>query len=257
MSSDKPASGMQGLPLFYRQPEVLEARRHGSLVVQAEMSFGFARATNAIPVTVEEFFEMALHYPIVFARGDLAAPVAAVGLGSDVNLFVDVKGGWAADHPVPAYVRRYPFIFFEQAGSDALPLCIDRAAPMVGEAGRLAGLPLFADGKPTEAAKRALQFCELYQRQVLHTRAFVRAIRDAGLLVERQINISSGAIRHTMGGFCIIDEERYRQLPDATVLDFQRNGYLAALHAQMLSQRHWAALARRYDRAAAPAGRAH
>lgn len=257
MSSDKTVSGTQGLPLFYRQPEVLEARRHSHLVVQPAMNFGFARHTNAVPVTVEEFYEMALHYPIVFTRGEMPAPVVAIGLGRDLNLFVDGQGAWAADHPVPAYVRRYPFIFFERDDPPSLPLCIDRAGPMVGEAGRMEGAPLFIDGKPTEAAKQALKFCELYQRQVVNTRAFTQALVEARLLVERQININTAAIRHTMAGFAMIDEERYRQLPDATVLEFQRKGYLAVIHAQMLSQRNWAALARRYEAMAQPQGRAH
>jgi VIT1/CCC1 family predicted Fe2+/Mn2+ transporter len=42
----------------------------------------------------------------------------------------------------------------------------------------------------------------------MNPRAFTQALVEARLLVERQININTGTIRHTMAGFAMIDEER-------------------------------------------------
>jgi hypothetical protein len=253
-ADDKPASAP--LPLFYQRPEILDPGRHGALALRPLSDFGFARQTNSLPVTAEEFFEMAGHYPIVFVPGAEAAPVVVIGLGGDQNLFVEADGHWAHGRPVPAYVRRYPFILFEPKGGDRLPLCIDLAAGAVGETSDAGdGQPLFEGGEPTAVLRHALAFCETYQRQIVATRALSAALIEADLLVERKITITAGAGgQHEMGGLLIVDEEKFNALPDDIVLAWRRNGYLAAVYAHLLSMRRWPDLALRFeDRAARPA----
>lgn len=245
------ASGIESLPLFYRRPEIVDPARHSGLAVMPLTDFGFARASNSVPVTVEEFFEMALAYPIVFTRGEVPAPVVVVGLGGDTNLFLDEAGRWARGQPVPAYVRRYPFILFEAKGADRLPLCIDRAAAVVVEAGAAApdGAQLLFDGEaPTSATKHALAFCEAYQRQLEATRGFARLLADAGLLIEQQVALGNAAgVRHAMDGFMIVDEAKFNALSDEQTLVWKKNGALAAVYAHLLSQRNWPKLAERAD----------
>ncbi|PWR17529.1 SapC family protein [Zavarzinia compransoris] len=241
------------LPLFYSAPEILDPARHPTLGVKPLENFNFARASNSLPITGLEFFELGPHYPIVFVPGAQAAPVIVVGLGGDTNLFIEDNGTWTAGKPVPAYLRRYPFILFEPEGAEQLPLCIDRAADLVAEG---EGQPLFENGLPTEAAKRALQFCEAYQQQLLGTRALSAALLAADLLVERTISIGTpGGGRHDMNGFLVVDEEKFNALPDETILEWRKNGFLAAVYAHLLSQRHWLSLAARYDAVANPADR--
>ncbi|PWR24137.1 SapC family protein [Zavarzinia aquatilis] len=237
------------LPLFYERPEILDSGRHGTIALQPLTDFGFARKTNSLPVTAEEFFEMAGHYPIVFVPGAEAAPVVVIGLGGDHNLFVEADGRWAQGHPVPAYVRRYPFILFEPKGGERLPLCVDMAAGVIGEKAEGGeGEPLFDGAGPTAVAKHALAFCEDYQRQIVATRALSAALMEADLLVERKITIAAGAGgRHEMVGLLIVDEEKFNALPDDTVLAWRRNGYLAAVYAHLLSMRRWPDLALRFE----------
>src|SRR5690606_14214931 len=93
-------------------------------------------------------------YPIVFAAGD-GFPVAVLGLDRD-NSFVS-GDTWAEGTYIPAYVRRYPFVFVDRS-NDSFVLAIDRAAPHLVEGGDI-GEPLFADGEPTGLVTNILDFC--------------------------------------------------------------------------------------------------
>lgn len=253
MSTATETTTPPALPLFYSTPEILDPARHGKLGIRPLNNFNFARNSNSIPVTGLEFFDMGPHYPIVFVPGPLPTPVVVVGLGGDANLYIEDNGQWAAGKPVPAYLRRYPYILFEPEGASQLPLCIDRASDLVVEG---EGQPLFDNGEPTDAAKHALQFCEAYQQQLIGTRALSMALNEAGILVERKIAIGtpSGG-QHEMNGFLVVDEEKFNALPDETILDWRKKGFLAAVYAHLLSQRHWLSLAARFDAVANPKGR--
>ena len=86
-----------------------------------------------------------------------------LGLRGQQNLFVESDGQWREGSYVPAYVRRYPFIFLENEARSEWTLCVDEAAPQLVE-GR--ENPLFDDdGKPTALTRSALEFCRDYQAQ--------------------------------------------------------------------------------------------
>jgi hypothetical protein len=225
-------------PLFYVQPEPLTVERHGDLALDRTEDFRFAAATNAVPITDVEFFEAMRAYPIVFA-GEPVHPVCVLGLELD-NLFVGDQGRWAAERYVPAYVRRYPFVFMESAGQ--FVLCVDaacgRLAPRA-EAGPTA-LPLFLVGEPSPQTREALRFSAALQAQHAATRAFCEALVEQDLLVEQQ---ASGALPNgrpfNVQGFRIIDGAKFQALPDAVVVDWHRKGWLALAQAHLLSLQRW------------------
>ena len=57
-----------------------------------------------------------------------------MGLRDGENLFLREDGSWE-DAYVPAYIRRYPFIFSELPGGDQLTLCIDNNKDVIDEKG--------------------------------------------------------------------------------------------------------------------------
>ena len=120
-----------GQVLFYKDPQPLSAENHGGLgVKQIAEPFAFLREAHAVPVTVTEFGVSAASYPIIFV-GDERTPVAVMGVRQGQNLFVDKNGFVFEDYYIPAFVRRYPFVFAADESSDRLLLCVDRQAPMV------------------------------------------------------------------------------------------------------------------------------
>lgn len=233
------------LPLFYSKPEVLNPTAHGNLRVKAPEHLKFSAKSNAIPIVAEEFLDCAGAYPIVFTQGPQPSTVAIVGLRDNENLYLDLKGRWLPGVPVPAYVRRYPFIFLELPEQDRLTLCIDRAAVNLAEGGT-AGQALFENGEATEFAKTSLAFCEAFQKQLIATRAFGEALVQHNLLTPRNIDLNDRkGRRFSMSGFQVVDEQKFRELPDDIVLDWTKRGFITAIVAHFISLRRWPMLVER------------
>jgi hypothetical protein len=147
------------------------------------------------------------HLPIVFSDEAQPQPLAVLGLRERQNLFVDDHGRWLAGTYVPAYVRRHPFIFLEDAGRDTLTLCIDEAAPQLVADGT--GQALFDEaGAPTAVTRNALDFCRDYQAHHRLTRTFVDALVAADVLVDHraEVTLAAGGAPLALQGFKVVDE---------------------------------------------------
>ncbi|MHB1218041.1 MAG: SapC family protein [Alphaproteobacteria bacterium] len=237
------------LPVFYRRPMPLDPGRHGAMSLKRMTNFSFARKTNSVPLNGVEFPFAMRHYPIVFTAGDQPNPVAVLGVRADKNLFVTEWGGWEDGLYVPAYVRRYPFIFMEEGGSDRLILCIDEATDLLTTDSKR---PLFADGKPTDVVTHALDFCTEFQAQHAATAEFGRALAAHDLLIPNRADVSliSGE-KLSLGGFRIIDESRFHALPDDVFLDWRKRGWLHLVYCHLMSSINWGRLADLTDKAEA------
>ena len=143
VTSSAPAEQM---PLFYRKIAVLEASRCAGKSLKTNIGFDFARATNVVMLNAAEFEQAARVYPIVFASSPNPAALALLGVREAENLFVDANGDWRPNTYIPAYVRRYPFIFHRTEDGQQFTLCIDEASGALEDG---AERPLFADGAPT------------------------------------------------------------------------------------------------------------
>src|SRR5690606_28098377 len=119
------SSTSNALPLFYREPLVLNSEAHASWRL-TDGDTGFAADTPYVPIVLGEIAEASRCYPIVFAGGT-PLPVAVLGLSEGENLFMEDRA-WANDHYVPAYVRRYPFGFVTIPNSDRFALALDTAS---------------------------------------------------------------------------------------------------------------------------------
>src|SRR5579863_5336903 len=226
------------LPLFYAKPSTLRPQRHGGLSLKRPRHFAFARIGNAIPITAAEFPQAQRDYPIVFTDAKLPMPLAVVGIEEGVNLMVDEGGTWRHGAYVPAYVRRYPFLFAEHPETRALTLCIDEASDCLEAGG--GPEPLFLEGAPSEVTKQALKFCTGYQRDHEATREFCRSLAQAELLVARDARLQIGPERSvTVRGFKVIDEGRLNLLPAESLLNWRARGWLMLIYAHLLSLGGW------------------
>lgn len=233
------------LPVLYTAPQPLTPARHGARSLKRMTHFKFARTVNSVPLNVNELALAARHYPIVFTAGEPASPAVVLGVRDGQNLYVENWGGWAEDHYVPAYVRRYPFIFIEEEDGARFTLAIDEASGLLVDG---ASRPLFANGEPTEVARNALAFCQAFQAERAGTLAFARARAEADLLVPNRADLSlASGEKLAFGGFRVVDEARLNALPDGEFLDWRRRGWLAPIHAYLMSMTNWARLADRAD----------
>jgi hypothetical protein len=224
-------------PLFYRQPEALMATVHAGVRLTPETNFRFAAATNAVPIMMTEFVEAQRCYPIVFV-GEPVHPATVLGLETD-NLFVDGEGRWAQGQYIPAYVRRYPFVFIENVDQSQYALGIDAASErLVAEPEQ--GIALFEGGQPTRFTEDALRFSAALQADQRSTRAFCEALVEQDLLIDQQAH---GALpngkRFNVQGFRIIDEGKFQALADSVVVEWHRKGWLALAQHHLASLRRW------------------
>lgn len=217
------------LPLFYRQPQALHSHVHGDLRLTAG-DYGFAQDTNAVPVAVMEFAATMRHYPIVFAEAD-SSPLAVLGLERR-NRFV-ADGAWA-DAYIPAYARRYPFVFASMS-EDSFALAVDMDSPRIVRGGT-EGEALFAEGKPTPLTEGAMAFCREFHGAHLQTAAFVKALHDNDMFASRHADAKLGSGRPMkLSGFKVVDREKFEALPDDVILEWHRKGWLALIHFHFVS----------------------
>lgn len=235
-------------PLFYDKTFVLNANTHGALRLRSEVGFAFARHAVAVPLTLEEFPLAARSFPICFASRT-GQPLAILGVKEGQNLFVDAAGAWKAGAYVPAYLRRYPFILVE-AEADQVLLAMQDDAEVLDPAG---GTALFEDGRPTAQALAAFEFCRSYLTGVRRTEAWIKALQDQDLLVERKADFQPNVGEpSTVRGFSIVDPDRLRALDGAVLGDWNRQDWLAPLFAHISSMALWPELFELSAQAGAP-----
>ncbi len=164
--------------------------------------------------------------------------MAILGLRDNENLFLNEKNEWLSGSYIPAYVRRYPFIFSEIPNSEQLTLCIDNTKDIVEENGEQ---HFFDDeGKPSQLATNALEFCKSYHAAAQATLNFGKALSEKGLLTQKEVQINvSGNRRINFSGFQIIDEKKFVELDDKTFLELKKEGWLPFIYAHLISGSQW------------------
>ncbi len=237
------AAPAANMPLFYENPVPLDKQKHANLALKKDFGLGFTTGINAVPINLIELPQVCHFYPIAFSPDGSATPVAILGVRDNENLFVSPAGRWEPDSYIPAYIRRYPFIFSELPDSDQLTLCVDLNDKVTEEGGE----QKFFDeqGEPSQLSQNALEFCKSYHAAAQQTLEFSKDLAAADILVEReaQINVANKT-RINFSGFRIVDEEKFAALPDATILDWRKKGWLPFIYAHLFSGAQWQRLTR-------------
>jgi hypothetical protein len=236
-------------PMLYSQIEPLAPQLHKDYKLRPETDFGYAAKTNTMPLTLPEFTLAARHYPIIFI-GDELHPTVALGFEREQNLFVDHKGHWDSISYIPAYVRRYPFILLGGPQDERLTLGVEATANSKAKDAR----PLFNDdATPTDAVKQALDFCDQFHGAYLFTRDFCDALKKTDIMEEKSVEVElSPGQRMNLGSFNRINEEKFKALPDETIVEWHKKGYLHGVCFHLQSLNNWDNL---ISRNAARAGR--
>lgn len=218
---------------FYEHAVPLHREAHADLWIQPLANYWFAMHSTAMPIVAAEFAHAASEYPIVFAgQGEGLTPVVVLGLG-DENNHVDADGSWKGQY-IPAFARRYPFVFASVEGGERLVLCIDDRYEGLNREGR--GEPLFGESdEPTPVVEKALNFLKEYQRQVTITQAFCHELNTLNLLdtVKVEFNAPQEQQKRSLSGFSILNEERIRQLQGDQLAELMRRGYLDLIYAHL------------------------
>ena len=236
---------LSGNVLFYSQPEPLSNETHGKLGLRRiDRPFAFAAGAQAVPLTVTEFPDggavLSDHL-----RG--RSPPAAGGDGCHgrrLDMFLQPNGGFfEVGVYVPAYIRRYPFVLANDTTREQLVVCIDRAAPMLGD---LPDLPFFDPaGQPTDYTKTCIQFCNDYETELRRTESFTALLQELDLLEVRKTTYTPQGPDGQPGPpqeiaeYFAVSEDRLKALPDDKVRLLLDNGAISQIYAHLTSLMGW------------------
>jgi hypothetical protein len=243
ITTSTPAGDISGNVLFYSRPEPLSQQLHGKLgVKRLDGPFGFAAEGHAIPLTVGEFQLAAVTGPIIFV-GDEKLPIAVMGLNSGENMFVTPAGMFEPGVYVPAYIRRYPFVYANDTSQEQMVLCIDRAAPFIVEGGEL---PFFdAKGEPSEYTQNCIDFCNNFEGERQRTESFVELLKGLDLFELKTATFTPTQPDGTalepqkIADYFGVSEEKLLALPADKLVELRDNGALAQIYAHLLSLVGW------------------
>jgi SapC len=225
--------------LIYESAVPVSAARHGSMSFEPVANYAFSAGINAVPLMAVEFIRAATEYAIVFAAGgDDVMPAAVLGVRPDQNLYLSADSQWQAKY-VPAFIRRYPFVFSASADRKTLTLCIDESHPGLNSAGR--GQRLFGDdAKPSPYTEQVLKFLQEYQAHFERTRVFGKKLKDLDLLepMQAQVTTPKGE-KLTLGGFMAVSRAKLRALDGEALASLAKTDELELLYLHLYSMRNF------------------
>ena len=233
--------------LIYERAVPVTRNRHGDWSVKTGTDYLFAQHVNSVPLTAAEFASAAAEYPIVFAgQGTEIMPVVLLGVREKENLFVDMHGAWKGKY-IPAFIRRYPFVFSGTDKGDTFTLCIDEEFSGCNKEGR--GEHLFdSQGERTQYLQGILNFLQAYQAQFQRTQAFSRQLVELNLLepMQAQFTLKTGQ-RGTLGGFRAINRDRVKAMDGDKLAALARTDELELIYTHLQSLRNFTPMVERAE----------
>ena len=174
-------------------------------------------------------------------------PAAILGIQNDSNLYLDEEGNWTSKY-IPAFVRRYPFVFSSADEGKTFTLCIDEDYAGVNPDAK--GNRLFGkEGEQTEYLKGVLNFLKEYQTEYNRTQLLCDKLLELDLLepMQAQIKLRSGR-QLSLTGFQAVSRKKLHELPAETLADLAKTGALELIYIHLFSMTNFSAM---LDRVAA------
>ncbi len=231
--------------LIYQRAVPVSKQRHLHWSVKAGSDFSFAKHVNSVPLMAVEFPSAAREYTVVFAGSEEAVmPVVILGVKERENRYLTETGAWQAKY-VPAFVRRYPFVFSASEDGANFALCIDEEFAGCNQAGR--GERLFdAEGEHTQYLRNVLEFLKSYQAQFRRTQAFCKKLKDLNVLepMQAQFTLGTGE-RALLAGFMAVNREKLKGLSGDELSQLAKTDELELIYQHLQSLRNLSDVAQR------------
>lgn len=225
--------------LIYETAVPLNFARHGDVSLDAGINYDFSIGVNAAPLMAVELPHAATEYAIVFTANEQdVVPAAVLGIRRDQNLYLSPDARWQARY-IPAFIRRYPFIFSASDDGKTLTLCVDETHPGINREGR--GKRLFSDDrKPSAYTQQMLRFLQDYQAQFERTRLFGRHLKELDLLETMQAEVTTpSGEKLSLTGFQAVSREKLRALDAEALASLTRTDELELIYLHLYSMRNF------------------
>ena len=220
----------------------LNSQVHRTLRVDARPSALYGDNQRFVPVVVKEFPLLAVHYPILFSKdADTGAFYCGAMLGFDAGENLFLSEGKAPDAYRPLNLQRGPFF---TAGGD---VAIDLDNPRVGASD---GQQLFGEnGEPTPYLQSIIALWRELRPGIEMTKVFIETLMKLKLIEPISIDVGfDDGTRRDVVGLYTTNQVTLRSLPDATVVDLFRRGYLQLIYLMIASLKQVPVLAQMKNR---------
>ncbi len=219
---------------MYNNIELITKDSHKDAGVANVEGFAHAKELTSSMITMSEFYQACKNYPIVFANNEEEGwfAVALLGLEKE-NKFLDEKGVWKEGCYIPAYVRRYPFIYIKN--EDDLLLGFDGDHKVNKEK---AGDRHFYDDKEetTPFVANVLTFMNQVQNLTKVTTEFIETLVEMDVLEESAITGKNASGKEiSVNGFWILKEEKLEKLTKKNKAKLCEKNYMQPITAHLIS----------------------
>jgi hypothetical protein len=228
--------------LFYNDVAPISSERHRDWHVRELKDYSFANKVNAVPLMAVEFLNASSDFPIVFAGDEeTVTPMLLLGMRKSENVFIGSDGSWEGKY-IPAFVRRYPFVFSRSENGESFYLCIDESYPGFNQDGEGPAL-IGEDGKPSEYTDRVLEFLSQYQSEFQRTQAICKQLKDLNLLERKKVDVTlPDGKQLSLTGFFTADRSRLATLSSDAIVELVRSGAYELICHHLASLRNFEAL---------------
>lgn len=220
---------------FYKNITPLNKHSHANWSIVGSESFAFAKGLHSAPLTAVEFPNAAREFSLVFARAtEGLMPIAVMGVRAGENLFVGADGKWKADY-IPAFVRRYPFVFSTADEGKTLTLCLDETFAGCRQNGE--GERLFTEGgESSPYLKKVLEFLQEYQNHFHRTQVFCKKLEELDLLepMGAQFKMPDGR-EGSLSGFFVVSRDKLKKVPAEKLAELAQTDELEMIYLHLNS----------------------
>ena len=231
--------------MIYERAMPVSSERHRDWSVVTGEDYGFARVVNSVPLLAAEFVQTAVSDTIVFAGNDeTVVPTVILGIRDGENANVGEDGSWTGGY-IPAFLRRYPFVFSGSKDGKTFTLCIDEEFEGFNKEGR--GERLFdVDGNRTQYLESVLNFAREYQGLFQRTELFCKRLKEHGLLepANARFRLPDGE-EASLGGFFTINRDKLKALPSEVLIEMIKTDELEMCYVHLQSLNNLTPMARR------------
>ncbi len=212
---------------------------HKSLRVDARAAAAYGDNQRFTHVVVSEFPHLVVHYPIFFSKdantGEFHCGVM-LGFDEGENLFLEE---WRdREFYRPLGLQRVPFY------ADGPQVAIDLDHPRVGVDD---GEALFTEsGQPTRYLQSIIWAFRDLSSGIEVTRHFIARLLELQLIEPMYVEVEfADRVIRECEGLYTVNQEVLSGLPDATVVELFRRGYMRLMHLMIASLKQFPVLARK------------
>lgn len=236
--------------MIYEHAVPISAETHRDWSVKTGDTYSFAKNINSVPLLAAEFTTAALEHTIIFTgEGDAVCPSVILGMQGNANDHVTDDGNWKGNY-VPAFLRRYPFVFSKSEDGETFTLCIDDEFDGFNNEGK--GERLFdADGARTQYLETILKFIQEYQTQFQRTQVFTQKLSELGLLEPAQAQFQLAGKQSSLAGFKTVKRQKLKELTAKKLKDLAATDELELCYLHLQSLNNLTPMARRLSEQAA------